>query len=262
MAVDEAILTSVSEGKAPPTVRFYGWQPVTLSVGYFQRAEEEVDVDELLRRGLGFVRRPTGGRAVLHDNELTYSVVVPESHPDMPGTVGAAYRLLSEGLMAGFRRLGLDARMASLADGRKTDPAAAGSAACFDSPSWYELVVEGRKAAGSAQLRHKGAILQHGSIPLELDADLLFAVLRFPDERLRLRMKASFADKATAVNDLLRRLGKPPVAADRAEEAFAAGFAEALGVQLMPGSLTEGERELAEALAREKYGNDAWNLRR
>jgi len=261
MAVDEAILTNVSEGKAPPTVRFYGWQPAALSVGYFQRAEEEVDIAEVLRRGLGFVRRPTGGRAVLHDNELTYSVAVPESHPDMPGTVSAAYRLLSEGLLAGFRRLGLDARMASLADGRKTE-AAAGSAACFDSPSWYELVVEGRKTAGSAQLRHKGSILQHGSVPLELDADLLFAVLRFPDERLRLRMKASFADKAAAVNDLLRRLGKPPVTAEQAEEAFAAGFAEALGVQLVPGALTAGERELADALAREKYGSEAWNLRR
>lgn len=263
MAVDEALLASISEGKAPPTVRFYGWQPATLSIGYFQKAEEEVDLTALRERGFGFVRRPTGGRAVLHDAELTYSIVVPESHPGMPGTVNEAYRVLSGGLVAGFRRLGLRAGMASLADGgKRPDMAAGGSAACFDSPSWYELVVEGRKIAGSAQMRQKGVILQHGSILLELDADSLFAVLRFPAERIRERLKASFRDKAVAINDLLRALDKPPVSADRAEAAFAAGFAEGLGVELEPGELTDAERRLAERLAVEKYGSDAWNLRR
>lgn len=263
MAVDEALLASVSTGKAPPTVRFYGWEPAALSIGYFQKAEEEVDLAALGRRGYGFVRRPTGGRAVLHDAELTYSVVVPESHPGMPGTVNEAYRVLSEGLVEGFRRLGLRAEMAALAEGgKKAALSAAASAACFDSPSWYELVVEGRKIAGSAQMRHRGAILQHGSILLDLDADALFAVLRFPAERLRERLKAAFLDKAVAINDLLGALGKPPVSAEEAEAAFAAGFAAGLGVRLLPGELTEEERRHAARLAAEKYGADAWNLRR
>lgn len=263
MAIDETLLTSVSEGNAPPTVRFYGWQPATLSIGYFQKAREEVDLAALEERGLGFVRRPTGGRAVLHDAELTYSIVVPEAYPGMPPTVNEAYRMLSDGLVEGFRKLGLQAGMAdSAAPGRKSAVASAGSAACFDSPSWYELVVEGRKVAGSAQVRQKGVILQHGAILLELDADLLFSVLRFPAERIRDRLKAAFLDKAVAINDLLRLQGKPPVTVRQAEEAFAAGFAEGLGIRLEPGALTAAEQEMAERLARNKYGRDAWNLRR
>lgn len=263
MAVDEALLVHVGEGHSPPTIRFYGWQPATLSIGYFQKAEEEVNMAELKARGLGFVRRPTGGRAVLHDAELTYSIAVPERYPGMPGTVNEAYRVLSEGLMAGFRRLGLRAEMARPdAGGMKAGNAASGSAACFDSPSWYELVVEGRKIAGSAQVRQNGAILQHGSILLELDADLLFSVLRFPAERLRERMKAAFLGKAAAVNDICRSLGRPPVTPEEAESAFAAGFAEGLGITLVPCELTEAERDLAIRLARDKYGSEDWNLRR
>lgn len=263
MAIDEALLTSISEGDAPPTVRFYGWNPATLSIGYFQKAQEEVDLAALQERGLGFVRRPTGGRAVLHDAELTYSIVVPESYPGVPPSVNEAYRMLSEGLVAGFRKLGLQAEMADASgNDKKAALAAAGSAACFDSPSWYELVVEGRKVAGSAQVRQKGVILQHGAILLELDADLLFAVLRFPAERIRTRLKAAFLDKAVAINDLLRQQGKPPVTVQQAEQAFTTGFATGLGIKLEPGDLTDAERALAQRLAREKYGHDAWNLRR
>lgn len=109
MAVDEAVLTMHSEGRVPPTLRFYGWNPATLSIGYFQKADEEVEFAELEAKGLGFVRRPTGGRAVLHDQELTYSMIVSEDYPGMPRSVTEAYRVLSEGLLHGFRRLGLQA---------------------------------------------------------------------------------------------------------------------------------------------------------
>lgn len=262
MAIDEAILIGVGGGHSPPTLRFYGWKPAALSIGYFQKAEDEVDLHELRRRGLGFVRRPTGGRAVLHDNELTYSVILPESHPGMPASVGDACRLLNRGLACGLRRLGIDARPAGLPDGGKRPVSPAASAACFDSPSSYELVAGGRKIAGSAQMRQRGAILQHGSVPFELDADLLYAVLRFSSERIRDRMKAAFADRAAAVNDLLRRAGAPPVTPEAAEDAFTAGFEEGLGIRLVPGGLTDEERETAGRLAREKYGSDGWNLRR
>src|SRR5690554_343495 len=229
MAVDEAVLTLHSEGKVPPTLRFYGWNPATLSIGYFQKADEEVNFAELEAQGLGFVRRPTGGRAVLHDQELTYSMIVSEDYPGMPRSVTEAYRVLSEGLVHGFRRLGLQAEMVSLAsEDDKLKYAAAGSAACFDSPSWYELVVEGRKVAGSAQVRQKGVVLQHGSILLDMDIDQLFAVLQFPSERVRDRLRASFAGKAVAINDLLRQLGRSPVELPAAEEAFGLGIAEGM----------------------------------
>lgn len=263
MAVDEAILTAHSEGKAPPTVRFYGWQPATLSVGYFQKAREEIDFAALEREGIGFVRRPTGGRAVLHDRELTYSIIVSEQYPGIPRSVTEAYRVLSVGLLHGFRRLGLDARMVQLDTGEeKAQYASLGSAACFDSPSWYELVVEGRKIAGSAQTRAKGVVLQHGSILLELDAEQLFRLLRFSSERVRDRMMQQFLRKAVAINDLRRGLGLEPVEMAETEAAFRAGIAEGLEAGLEEGELTPYEAELADKLMREKYDNEEWNMRR
>ncbi len=124
---------------------------------------------------LDFVRRPTGGRGVLHEHELTYSVIVSESYPNMPETVTEAYRVISGGLLEGFRNLGLDATF-SVPESRRNkamDLKKPKSAVCFDAPSWYELVVEGKKVAGSAQTRQKGVILQHGAILLSLDEDKL-----------------------------------------------------------------------------------------
>ncbi|TVY08312.1 lipoate--protein ligase family protein [Paenibacillus cremeus] len=263
MAVDEAILTAHSEGKVPPTVRFYGWDPATLSIGYFQKALEEVDFDALKREGIGFVRRATGGRAVLHDQELTYSMIVSESYPGIPRSVTEAYRVLSEGLLLGFRKLGLAADMVQLeSEEEKTKYASVGSAACFDSPSWYELVVEGRKVAGSAQTRQKGVVLQHGSILLDLDADQLFRLLKFSSERIMERMKQSFLKKAVAINDILRSLEQPVVGLSEVEASFRAGIAEGLGIELVQGELTSYEVELAKQLAAEKYGSEEWNLRR
>ncbi|HEY0829149.1 MAG TPA: biotin/lipoate A/B protein ligase family protein [Bacilli bacterium] len=263
MAIDEAILTAHSEGLVPPTLRFYGWNPATLSIGYFQKAEEEINFMAVEQEGIGFVRRPTGGRAVLHDQELTYSMIVSESYPGMPGGVTEAYRVLSEGLLLGFRDLGLQAEMVNLsADGDRDKFAAAGSAACFDSPSWYELVVEGRKAAGSAQTRQKGVILQHGSILVELDMDLLFSLLRFPSDRVRDRLRRDFALKAVAINDIKRALNVPLVGLAEVESAFTKGIAQGLDVVLEASELTAYEQELADTLVRDKYGSDTWNLRR
>jgi lipoate-protein ligase A len=264
MAVDEAILIAHSEGKVPPTIRFYGWNPATLSIGYFQKASHEVELERIREKQLGFVRRPTGGRAVLHDQELTYSIVVKEDFPGIPKTVTEAYRVLSEGLLQGFRLLGLQAEMVNLAsdDEKQKYTAAAGSAACFDSPSWYELVVEGRKIAGSAQVRQKGVVLQHGSILLDLDIDLLFSLLKFPNDRLRARLQASFSDKAIAVNDLLAAANQQRIHIEDAEKAFKQGFKTGLGIDLNETGLTDYEQALTKDLIERKYGNKEWNLRR
>lgn len=259
MAVDEAILNAHSRGLVPPTVRFFGWNPPTLSIGYFQRATKEINFDTLNAHGLGFVRRPTGGRAVLHDRELTYSVIVSESHPMMPSSINESYRVLSMGLLEGFRELGFAAEMVSLADEKEKEKfASMGSAACFDSPSWYELVVEGRKVVGSAQVRQLHTILQHGSILLDLDIDQLFAVLNFPSERVRERFRSAFADKAVSIKDFSGR----DVSYEEAVAAFTVGFARGLGVRLEPSELTAEERELAETLVREKYRDDSWNFKK
>jgi lipoyl(octanoyl) transferase len=259
MAVDEAILQLHSEGKVPPTVRFYTWNPATLSIGYFQKAAKEINLEALRERGLGFVRRPTGGRAVLHDQELTYSVVVSESHPKMPSSVTEAYKVISMGLLHGFQRLGLRAEMVSLAtEEEKEKYSSPGSSACFDSPSWYELVVEGKKVAGSAQTRQKGVILQHGSILLEMDVELLFSLLNFPSERVKQHMMESFRQKAVTINEVSPR----PIGLQEAVEAFRNGFASGLEVELVPGELTPEETALAEELVRTRYAADEWNFRR
>lgn len=252
MAVDEAIMMAHAEGRVPPTVRFYGWTPAALSIGYFQQVHRDVDVERIRELGLGLVRRATGGRAVLHDAELTYSVVVSERH--MPRSVVESYQVLSLGLMEGFRQLGLKAEWAT-PSGKGGEMS--GSAACFDSPSWYELVVEGRKISGSAQLRKRGVILQHGSILLDLDVELLFQLLRFPTERHRQHMKQLFVQRAVAINQLSSRT----VTWEEARLAFHQGFAQALGAEGQEGELSAYETELARQLAA-KYADHNWTFRR
>jgi lipoyl(octanoyl) transferase len=266
MAIDEAMIIAQHEGRIPPTVRFYNWLPGTLSVGYFQKAGKEVDFTAIQRHGIGFVRRPTGGRAVLHDREVTYSLVVPESYSGLPAHVEEGYRMLSEGLLYGFRRLGLEAEMTggySLA-GQETPQAArlSRSAACFDSPSRYELTVEGRKIAGSAQMRSRGVVLQHGSIPVDNQTDFLFELLSFPESRSKERWKRVVEEKAVAINDALGKKHMEQVTVEQAEEAFRLGFSEAFGVPLVLEPLTPYEEELAAELVRTKYGTEEWNRSR
>ncbi|AAU24139.1 biotin/lipoate A/B protein ligase family protein [Bacillus licheniformis] len=259
MALDEALLFWHSENKIPPTIRFYGWNPPTLSVGYFQNIEKEINLDAVKKHGLGFVRRPTGGRGVLHDQELTYSVIVSEEHPEMPKTVTEAYRVISEGILEGFRELELDAYFAiPRTEKEKQSLKNPRSSVCFDAPSWYELVVEGRKVAGSAQTRQKGVILQHGSILLDLDEDKLFDLFIYKNDRLRERMQRNFKQKAVAINELT----KEKVTIEEASEAFKKGFEKGLNIHLEPYELTEEETEFVEDLARTKYATDEWNYRR
>ncbi|MET1119953.1 biotin/lipoate A/B protein ligase family protein [Priestia megaterium] len=259
MALDEALLEWHSKGEIPPTIRFYGWNPPTLSIGYFQKAEKEINFDKVKELGLGFVRRPTGGRGVLHDEELTYSVIVSEEYPNMPKTVTEAYRVISEGLLEGFRSLGLEAYFAiPRSEEEKNSLKNPRSSVCFDAPSWYELVVEGRKIAGSAQTRQKGVILQHGSILLEIDEDKLFSVFNYPNDRVKGRMQRAFRSKAVAINAIAGR----KISIEEAKEAFYKGFASALDIDLEPYTLSEEEEAYVEELARTKYGSDEWNFKR
>ncbi|MCY8546020.1 octanoyltransferase LipM [Bacillus vallismortis] len=259
MALDEALLYWHSEKKIPPVIRFYGWNPATLSVGYFQNIKKEINFEAVHKYNLGFVRRPTGGRGVLHDQELTYSVIVSEEHPEMPATVTEAYRVISEGILQGFRNLGLDAYFAiPRTEKEKESLKNPRSSVCFDAPSWYELVVEGRKVAGSAQTRQKGVILQHGSILLDLDEDKLFDLFLYPSERVRERMQRNFKNKAVAINELTEKR----VTMDEARKAFKEGFETGLNIHLEPYELSQGELDFVQHLAETKYASDEWNYKR
>jgi len=259
MSLDEKLMEWHRNKELPPLIRFYGWAPATLSVGYFQQIEKEIDLKAVNSYKLGFVRRATGGRGVLHDDELTYSVIVSEDHPAMPETVTEAYRVISEGLLEGFRNLGLQAEFSiprsfeekeSLKNPR--------SSVCFDAPSWYELVVEGRKVAGSAQTRQKGIILQHGSIILSIDEEKLFNLFVFPNEKVRRRMQQGFHKKAVAINDILDKA----VSLDQVKVAFKKGFETGLNIQLKSYVLTEEQESQVYQLMEDKYNQDFWNYKR
>ncbi|MGS4171360.1 biotin/lipoate A/B protein ligase family protein [Staphylococcus pseudintermedius] len=258
MALDEALLNFVSRGEIDPVVRFYTWNPPTLSIGYFQRLSKEIDIEKVKEKGYGLVRRQTGGRGVLHDKELTYSVIVPEAHPDMPQTVTEAYRVISGGLLEGFKSLGFDAHFAvPRSKGEREKLKQPRSSVCFDAPSWYELVVEGKKIAGSAQTRQKGVILQHGSILQDVDIDDLFDMFIFKNERLKAKMKEAFVEKAVAINDL----SNETITLAQMEVAFKEGFKKALDIEFKPLELTVAQQDEVKALE-EKYRSEAFLYRK
>ena len=251
MAIDEAILWAVAEGESRPTLRFYGWEPPCLSIGYSQSMEDDVDVDKYREAGIDFVRRATGGRSILHADELTYSVVAPQTEPRVAGGVIESYRRLSAGLVAGLRSLGLAAAQVETANDKGE------SAACFDAPSSYEITVGGRKLVGSAQVRKKRVVLQHGSLPLEGDIARIFDFLKVPSEERREELKQELRTRATSLELALGH--SAPF--DEVARHLAAGFAQALNLRLIPGQLSQHELALAEKLRREKYATREWNFR-
>lgn len=259
MALDEALMEWHSQGEIGPVLRFYEWEPATLSIGYFQRVEKEIDMAAVEAHQLGFVRRPTGGRGVLHEHELTYSVIVTEEYPNMPETVTEAYRVISGGLLEGFRNLGLNAEFSVPETKKQSDDLKRPkSAVCFDAPSWYELVVEGKKVAGSAQTRQKGVILQHGAILLSLDEEKLVSLFKFDSEESRNRMLESLPNKAVAID----RLTDKAISIDACIDAFSKGFEKALSIQLQPLELSVEQKQFVSEIEKKKYANDEWTYRK
>ncbi len=253
MAVDEAIALACAAGEAPPTLRFYRWEPPAVSLGRHQPVNE-IDMAAVDRLGYDVVRRTTGGRAILHTDELTYSVAAPADEPRMAGGVMDAYLRLSNGLLAGLHRLGVAADKAGghVRAGRDV------SAACFEVPSAYEITVGGRKLMGSAQSRRRGHVLQHGSLPLVGEITRLVTVLALP-EGVRERLAAQLSQRACT---LAQALGvaedSPLVDFQHVAQVLAEGFAETLNLELVPGDLTPGELRRAGELIREKFANPAW----
>ena len=179
MAVDEELLARAQAGETTSTLRLYTWQPPAVSIGRFQKIETAVDIEACRQRGIDIVRRITGGRAVLHHQELTYSIIARTDDPLFPTNVHGTYKIIAAGLLQGLRNLGIPAEMvsrsgryAALVKKDSKDPA------CFSSPSWYEILVHNRKIIGSAQRRLSGAFLQHGSILTDYDPALEAGVIR------------------------------------------------------------------------------------
>ncbi len=218
MKRDLDLLAEVASGAAPPTLRLYGWSPPAISLGRFQK-EEVVNGEACRRLGVDLVRRPTGGRAVLHHRELTYSLTVPEKHRLFSGSVIETYRLINRGILNAFSRLGIEACLA----GPEERGAGLAPGACFDCTSAYEVRVAGKKVVGSAQLRSGGALLQHGAILLELSLDLYRQLL---PRRGGADYLKDLSAKAAGLNDL-----GYAVTPEQLTEALVAGFAETFSVK-------------------------------
>jgi lipoyl(octanoyl) transferase len=244
MAVDEAILESVGSGVSLPTLRLYSWEPACLSLGYAQPLAD-VDIPRLNSHGWEVVRRPTGGRAVLHTDEITYSVIAPQGEPRLAGTVLEAYGRLAAALVEALHLLDLevDVQEHTKTGSRTSNPV------CFDAPSASEITFGGKKLIGSAQARRKEGILQHGSLPLIGDLSRIVQVLTFPDEETRTRAASRLLERATTLEAALGRV----VRWDEAAQAITAAFRSVLTLDLQPGELNLKESERTSQLVTAKY---------
>lgn len=226
MAIDEKLLKDAANGKAVPTLRFYTWDPPAVSLGRFQDEETAVDARTCLRLDIDVVRRITGGRAVFHQHELTYSIVSSADNPLFPNDVLGTYKVIAEGLLAGLGKLGIKAEMLSRScRNAERIRNKTGEPACFASPSWYEILVNGKKMIGSAQRRVTGAFLQHGSILIDRDPSLEALVI-----------PGGSGENVTSIKEVLGRA----VAVADVRMAFVRGFANALRIELSKGIDQEG----------------------
>jgi lipoate-protein ligase A len=248
MAVDEALLRAVARGETRPALRLYAWEPPCLSLG---RGQPVDDVDRRAVRAAGYdlVRRPTGGRAILHIDELTYSVVAPQNDPRVQGSIVESYRRLSSGLVRAMELLGMEQIVADRrVEGHGAGASQAEGAVCFEVPSDYEITAGGKKLVGSAQMRARGVVLQHGTIPLHGDIARICPLLAQHPDPVRVRARA------TTVGRALGRL----VTWEEAAQALIAAFEEALNLRLEPGELTDAERAAVAELRAEKYATLSW----
>jgi lipoate-protein ligase A len=253
MAADEAVFLLSRDRISPPTIRFYAWLAPAVSIGRFQQIDRDIDLAACRKRSIDIVRRPTGGKAVFHGQDLTYAVVGVEQRDGFPADIIGTYRMVSRCLIRGLREIGIEAQVAG--EGRAL-PETPARASCFSAPSRYELLVRGRKICGSAQVRSHGAFLQHGSLLLTFDP-LCTGELLLPHSEGRDEQIAHLRQSVTSLGDE----GAPLPAMEALCRIMKTGFEAALGVRLEEGALTPDEETLKEHLLRDKYTNDQWNLR-
>lgn len=245
MAVDERLFDLARADSTRTFLRFYRWTRPTASLGYSQDAARVVDVDFCRANGIDIVRRMTGGKLVLHDREVTYSMASSDASV-FTETLRDSYRLISRALLAGLAGLGVSARLA------ESSPAgyAKGTMPCFAFPARDEIEIGGRKLVGSAQKRTGPLFLQHGSIILDKDEALLAAVSR-PGE----------TPESLGMTSLSEALGRP-VDFEAAIGPLIQGFAGFFGVSLEPFVLSPADLDAARAIEAARYASDAWTFRR
>jgi lipoate---protein ligase len=236
MSIDRAILVANSKGWVPPTIRFYGWVPPAISIGYFQSLTDEVNLDACKKKGVDYVRRITGGGAVFHENELTYSIVIPEAHPQIPKNILQSNGRICNALIRGLDHLGIKSTYAPIND----------------------IVADGKKISGNAQTRKLNTVLQHGTILLDVDVDTMFSLLKVPNEKIKDKLIKDVKQRVTSVKHIL---GKE-VSFEDVAEAMKHGFEEEFNVELVEGTVTKQELLLAKKFEKECFASNEWNHRR
>ncbi len=250
MALDEAILLHHIRGEVPPTLRVFRWSQPSISLGRFQSIEREIESERCQQQRVALVRRPTGGRAVYHRDEFTYSIVIGKRE-GVPTGVVAAYAYLAQGLLAALKDLGVQAE---LSDERVSKHP---SAACFASSTQADLTSGGFKLVGSAQVWKDESLLQQGSLPLDDRASEFFELLRYPNAGARAEALALYCEKTTPLHTFA-----PGASWDDVALAFKNGFSLALHETFVPGEISASEWELAQQLAEEKYSKLVWRKER
>ena len=237
MALDEVLINRIKNGTSLPSLRFYGWKPAAVSIGYFQSLEAEVDDKKCEELGMDIVRRQTGGGAVFHDQEITYSIHIPMSLGLVPQKVLESYEKICQGIVLGLAKINLEAKFVPLND----------------------IIVGGQKISGNAQTRKQGIILQHGTILKAVDVDKMFDILKVPDEKMKGKLISDIKQRVTSID--LHSDAK--FSFQNIVDILISGFAQAFSdVEFFEDSLTDEEKAEIETLASQKYSTKAWNYQR
>jgi lipoyl(octanoyl) transferase len=246
MAVDEAILADVEAGLSPPTFRLYGWSPPCISMGHSQKIGQELDLNQVRERGYDIVVRPTGGRAVLHIQELTYSIIAHQGSETWCATQESSYKIISQAIAQALMGAGMGITLDRGYPVEKPQALRA-MTPCFSSTARSEVVFGERKVVGSAQRRLRNSFLQHGSILVSRQHRHMVDCLRLDSER-RIRYLEILDRNAISLEEAWGR----PVTWEGLAKGFSDRFAAAIGVAFTPATLTAHEASVAKKLAQEK----------
>jgi lipoate-protein ligase A len=236
MAIDRAVLFANSEGLTPPTVRFFSWKPSAISIGYFQSLVDEVDLAFCKKFGVDYVRRITGGGAVFHENELTYSIVIPESHKDIPKNIMDSYSRICGAVIRGLKNLGIESTYFPIND----------------------ILSNNKKISGNAQTRKLRTVLQHGTILMDVDVEKMFSLLKVPDEKIRDKLIKDVKQRVTSIKNILNS----EIYFEDVSVAMKKGFEQEFNVELIDDDLTNKELEYANKFEKEIFSSKDWNHRR
>ena len=247
MAIDEAMLLT-QKASFQPTLRIYDWLHTAFSFGYFQQIAQEVDVEACAAHGIELVRRMTGGGTVIHGWDVTYTIIVPHGSGLFPKDISAAYCAISDCLINGLQRVGIDVA-------HQTEKPIASDApnVCLTNPAQYDTLLSGKKIAGVSQRRNQAGVMYQGYIALDLPTS---DVLGLASRQVSFDQVA--AGKSTAIN----QCQSAPIHRQQLEDAVAVGFQETLGVQFIKAEPFPAEIETAASLAQTKYGTAEWTFRR